>query len=296
MHRWRAMTLLAMLLAVAGTSHAQYVPQTETRFQPLRSNLQILRGPGSNIVLSTGADGALLVDAEYASQRERLLGALAAAQAVPVKILINTHWHDDHVGGNEPLGRQGARIIAQANSAQRMHSEQTVSLYGRKPALPQIAWPQELVQQSMHLAWNGDQIDLLHPGPAHTDGDLVVFFRKQNVLVTGDLFVGFDYHPPFFDDLNGGSAEGMIAAADWLLQLADAGTLIVPGHGTPTGRRELQQYRDDFVAIRARIRQAIAEGLSEDAVVALHPVGRAFAKPGRGTDRWVRILYREYHH
>ena len=135
---------------------------------------------------------------------------------------------------------------------------------------------------------------MIHVGPAHTDGDLVVYFRKQNVLATGDVFVRDEYLPPYFDDLNGGSATGMIAAADRLLGLVDENTIIVPGHGALTDRKGLQQYRDHFVAVRDQIRDAISRGLSEDAVVALHPA-EGFAKAGRGTDRWVRILYREYH-
>jgi cyclase len=274
---------------------AQFLARSELHGQVLRGNLQVLLGEGSNVVVQTGGDGTLLVDDEYAVLTAKLRAALDALHAAPVKVVIDTHWHNDHTGGNEALGRDGALIIAQENTARRLHSEQTVSLYGRQPALQPAGWPKVLVQESLRLPWNGDEIDLLHVGPAHTDGDLVVFFRKQNVLATGDLFVGPRYHPPFFDDLNGGSAEGMIAAAERLLALADAHTIIVPGHGPPTDHMALQQYHDQFVAVRDRIRAAIARGLSEDEVVALHPTGE-FAGPGRGTDRWVRILYREYHH
>jgi cyclase len=291
---------LAWVCALAGlmpgmspAQAAQPVAEAELRMQALRGNLRVVHGEGSNVIVSTGADGTLLVDGEYASATPRLRKSLATLSAGGVKILINTHWHNDHTGGNEAFGRDGALIIAQESSAQRLHAEQTMSLYGKQAAAAPIAWPKIAVQTSMHLRWNGDEIDLLHRAPAHTDGDLVVFFRQQNVLCTGDLFVNGNYLPPYFDDLNGGSAEGMIAAADWLLTLADAATLIVPGHGPPTSRAELQRHRDQLVAIRERIRGAIAQGLNEDAVVALHP-GDGFLPAGRGTDRWVRILYREY--
>jgi glyoxylase-like metal-dependent hydrolase (beta-lactamase superfamily II) len=293
MQRLQAVMVL-LLCACVAPARAQLGTGAEVHTQPLRGNLQLLHGDGSNIVVSTGKDGTLLVDDEYASLGEKLRASLATQNAMPVKVVINTHFHNDHTGNNETFGRDGARIIAQANAALRMHSDQVMSLYGPQKAYPQIAWPNTLVKKSLRLRWNGDRIDLLHIGPAHTDGDLVVFFRKQNVLATGDLYVTGDYMPPYFDDLNGGTAEGMIAAADKLLKLADDRTLIVPGHGPVTNRNALLQYRDRFAAIRNRIRAGIAAGMSEDAVVAEHPAD-GFAPRGRGTDRWVRVLYREYH-
>jgi cyclase len=295
MRRLCAVTALVLVCDGVVPVHAQNRAPAELHSQPLRGNLQLLHGEGSNIIVSTGSNGTLLVDGEYASFGETLRAALATQKAMPVKVLINTHWHNDHTGNNEAFGRDGARIIAQASTAKRMQSDQTMSLYGKQAAYPPIAWPATSVRKSLRLRWNGDKLDLLHIGPAHTDGDLVVYFRKQNVLATGDLFVTGVYMPPYFDDLNGGTAEGMIGAADRLLKLANARTLIVPGHGPVTDRKGLQQYRDRFVAIRNRIREAIAGGMSEDAVVAMHPAD-ALAPRGRGTDRWVRILYREYHH
>ena len=293
MQRLQAVMVL-LLCACVAPARAQLGTGAEVHTQPLRGNLQLLHGDGSNIVVSTGEDGTLLVDDEYASLGEKLRASLATQNAMPVKVVINTHFHNDHTGNNETFGRDGARIIAQANATLRMHSDQVMSLYGPQKAYPQIAWPNTLVKKSLRLRWSGDRIDLLHIGPAHTDGDLVVFFRKQNVLATGDLYVTGDYMPPYFDDLNGGTAEGMIAAADKLLKLADDRTLIVPGHGPVTNRKALLQYRDRFAAIRNRIRAGIAAGMSEDAVVAEHPAD-GFAPRGRGTDRWVRVLYREYH-
>jgi glyoxylase-like metal-dependent hydrolase (beta-lactamase superfamily II) len=278
----------------ASAQVAQQSAESALSAQALRGNLQVVHGDGSNVVVSTGADGTLLVDGEYASATTRLRKTLAALAAAQVKVLINTHWHNDHTGGNEAFGREGALIIAQQDSAQRLRDEQTMSLYGKQAAAPPVAWPKVIVQDSMHMRWNDDEIDLLHPAPAHTGGDLVVFFRQQDVLCTGDLFVTGNYLPPYFDDLNGGSTEGMIAAADWLLGLAGARTAIVPGHGPPSDRAGLQRYRDQLVALRQRVREALAQGLSEDAAVALHPAGD-FYGAGRGVDRLVRILYREYH-
>jgi cyclase len=285
--------MLALLLATCGVAEAQDFANADIRTIPLRGNLRLLKSEGSNIIVSTGRDGTLLVDDEYAELADKLRASLTAFGALPVKTIINTHWHNDHTGGNEALARDGALIIAQENTARRMQSDQTMSLYGKQAAYPPIAWPKLIVQLSLQLRWNDDVVDLLHLGPAHTDGDLVVFFRSQNVLATGDVLVLNEYLPPYFDDLNGGSMEGMIHGANRLLELVNDKTIIVPGHGEPADRIGLLRYRDRVVAIRDQIKAAMSRGLSEDEVVALHPVGD-FAGAGKGTDRWVRILYREY--
>jgi cyclase len=274
---------------------AQEMAKSEIHAQALRGNLHVLLGYGGNIGVSTGEDGTLLIDAEYAALTPKVRAALSDLRSPPVRVIVNTHWHDDHTGGNEAFARDGALIIAQENTGRRMRSDQVMSLYGPQKAYPPAAWAAVTFDQSLRLHWNGDEIDVIHIGPAHTDGDAIVFFRQQNVILTGDLFVGYDYRPPYFDDLNGGSAHGMIAAADTLLGLISEQTIIVPGHGVVTDHAGLQEYRDHLVAIRDRITDAIARGLSEDEVVALHPTG-GFAKAGRGADRWVRIVYREYHH
>jgi cyclase len=303
--RWRQRAPLQQLLIAAGVPvllwsvvadvSAQDLAKSEIHTQALRGNLHVLLGDGGNIAVSTGPDGTLLVDDDYAALTPKVRAALADLRSPPVKIVVNTHWHDDHTGGNEAFARDGALVIAQENAARRMRSDQTLSLYGAQKAYPPLAWPRVTFDQSLRLHWNDEDIDVIHIGPAHTDGDAIVFFRQTDVLLTGDIFVGYEYRPPYFDDLNGGSLHGMIAAADTLLGLIDERTMVVPGHGEVTDRAALLDYRDRLVAIRDRVTDAIARGLSEDQVVALHPT-EGFAKPGRGTDRWVRIVYREYHH
>ena len=121
----------------------------------------------------------------------------------------------------------------------------------------------------------------------------MVFFRGHNILMTGDIFVGFDYRPPYFDDLNGGSLKGMIAGAQVVLGLINDKTLVIPGHGEVATRADLVAYHARLIELREGIKAAIARGVSEDAVVASKPVGN-FAAAGKGTDRWVRVVYREY--
>lgn len=285
---------VGLLWGAASIVAADDLAKGAIKTQALRGNLHVLLGDGGNITVSTGADGTLLVDDEYAPLTPKVRAALGQLRSPAVKLIVNTHWHDDHTGGNAAFGRDGALIIAQESAGRRMRTDQILSLYGPQQAYPSVAWPAITFEQSLRLRWNGEQIDVIHIGPAHTDGDAIVFFRQQDVMATGDLFVGSDYRPPYFDDLNGGSAHGMIAAADALLGLVDERTLVVPGHGDIADRAALQDYRNRLVSIRDRIMDAISRGLTEDEVVALHPT-EGFARAGRGTDRWVRVVYREYH-
>jgi cyclase len=285
-----------MVLAIAGSasrSWAQVIAATEIKTSQLQENLYLLQGYGGNVLLSIGTDGALLVDDEYAVLTEKLVAAITAVTAQPVKFVINTHWHDDHTGGNAYFGRAGATIIAQENSRLRMQKDQIMSLYGPQAAYPVIGQAKISFDSSMNLSFNGNSIALIHPGSAHTDGDALVFLRERNVLLTGDLFVGYEYRPPYFDDRNGGSLEGMLHGLERVLSMANEYTTVIPGHGPVATRADVESYRTQLIGVRDTIKRAIAAGASEDAVVATHPLG-AFARAGRGTDRWVRIVYREY--
>jgi cyclase len=293
---WFRLIILAGLVWLrAAPAAAQCVGHGEIHTAHLRGGLSVLQGYGSNITVSTGPDGTLIVDDEYADLVKNVRASLAALHAPPVKMVINTHWHCDHTGGNEAFGREGALIIAHENTARRMQTDQVMSLYGRQAAAPPSAWPKVLVRSSLQIRWNSEDVDLVALDPAHTDGDLAVFFRGQDVLATGDVFVVGGYLPPYFDDLNGGSLEGMIAATDKLLGLADERTIVVPGHGELGNRTSLLDYHDKLIGIRSQIRDAIQRGMTEDEVVAQHPI-ESFAGLGRGVDRWVRIVYREYQH
>jgi cyclase len=290
--------VIALLLFLAGScigaeGAGTDIGSTDIKTVRLQDGLYLFKGFGGNAVLLVGPDGALLVDDEYAELTAKLVAAIAAVTAQPVRYVINTHFHDDHTGGNEYFGRAGAIIIAQENARRRMASDQVMSLYGPQRAYALIGQPKITFDESLRLHLNGNSIELEYPGPAHTDGDTVILFHERDVLMTGDLFVRGGYLPPYFDDLNGGSLEGMIHGIDQLLGLVDERTLVIPGHGEPATRKDLLEYRTQVVGVRDRIREAIARGESEDAVVAEHPMAQV-AGVGRGVDRWVRIVYREY--
>ncbi len=293
----RSVIAMLMLLALGcpwAWGAGNDIGSTDIKTVRLQDGLYLFKGYGGNAVLLVGTDGALLVDDEYAVLTAKLVTAIGAVTEQPVRYIVNTHFHDDHTGGNEYFGRAGAIIVAQENARLRMAADQVVSLYGPQRAYAPIGQPKISFDESLQLHVNGNSVELIYPGPAHTDGDTVVIFSGRNVMMTGDLFVRAPYIPPYFDDRNGGSLQGMIHGVDQLLGLANDGTLVIPGHGEPAARQDLVVYRTQLVSARDRIKQAIAHGESEDALVAEHPIAD-FWGSGRGQDRWVRIVYREYH-
>ena len=291
----RSGTSIFVILVMVGSPPAwsQDFDKEEIHTSPLRDNLYMLHGIGGNIVVSTGTDDTLIVDDEYRELDGKLMAAIGKITDRPVRFVINTHWHNDHTGGNEMLGKAGAIIIAHENTGKRMTTDSVMSLYGPQAAYGPAGQAKITYATSMRLRHNGETIDLIHVGPSHTDGDTVVFFREHNILMTGDIFVGYDYRPPYFDDLNGGSLKGMIAGAQTILGLTNDKTAVIPGHGEVATRADLVAYHARLIDLRERIKAAIARGDSEDAVVASKPVGD-FARAGQGTDRWVRVVYREY--
>jgi glyoxylase-like metal-dependent hydrolase (beta-lactamase superfamily II) len=167
-----------------------------------------------------------------------------------------------------------------------METDQIVSLSNRpQPPYAEVGLPKITFHDSMRFYYNGDLIDVLHLGPAHTDGDAVIYFRDTNVIHTGDVFVR--YGLPFIDDPNGGSIEGMIDFTWDIAGLIDDDTIIIPGHGQLSTRADLLAYREMLVTLRDRIRSQMAQGRSADQIVASNPT-QGYAEPGAGTERWIR--------
>jgi len=207
--------------------------------------------------------------------------------------LLNTHWHGDHTGGNERFGKTGAIIVAHENVRKRMSVDSVIEALHRKvPASPKAALPVVTFTSDVTFHWNGDTIHAFHVPPAHTDGDVVVHFKKANVIHTGDVYFNGLY--PFIDLSSGGSVLGVIRAASRVIDLCDDKTKVIPGHGPLSDRAELIVYRDMLAAVRQRIVKLIEAGKSADEAVAAHPTKDFDAKWGQGflkPDIWTRIVY-----
>lgn len=284
MRRTIAVALTLLLVPAAGL--AQDFSQVQVTTTPVRGSIYMLQGSGGNIGVSIGDDGTFIVDDQFAPLTEKIQAAIRALTPNPVEFVINSHWHYDHTGGNENFGRAGALIVSQDNSRQRMETRQVVSLNGtvQEPysaeGLPTITF-----HDTMRFYYNGDLIDIVHYGPAHTDGDAAVYFRDTNVMHTGDVFVR--YGLPFIDNPNGGSIDGMIDFTWQLAGMIDDDTIVIPGHGQLSKRSDLLAYRDMLITLRDRIRSQMAQGRSADQIVAASPT-EGFAQPGAGTERWIR--------
>jgi glyoxylase-like metal-dependent hydrolase (beta-lactamase superfamily II) len=260
---------------------------------PLRGGLHLVTGRGGNIVASVGDDGVFLVDDQYAPLTDRIKAALAELSDQPVRFVINTHWHGDHVGGNENFAAAGAVILAHENVRERMSSDQFMAVFNRSvPASPAGALPVVTFQQGVSLHLNGDTVRVIHVASAHTDGDSLVFFETANVLHMGDVFFNGLY--PFIDLGSGGGIHGMIAAVRRGLELADDETIVVAGHGPNADRAGMQAYLEMLESFRGRIAALKSAGKTLEEVVAANPTADYDATHGGrfiSPERLVGFIY-----
>jgi len=289
----RTFVLSAVVMTYAAVASAQVNYDTvQVRTTPLARGVYMLQGAGGNIGLSVGDDAAFVVDDQFAPLTPKILAAIAAVTNKPVRFVVNTHWHFDHTGGNENLGKTGAVIIAHENVRKRMSTEQFIqALNRREPAAPKGALPIVTFTEAVTFHINGDSLIATKMPPAHTDGDAVVHFVKANVVHMGDVFHNAGL--PFVDRSSGGSINGVISTADMVLGIANAETKIIPGHGPLADRARLKAWRDALFASRDRVRAEIAAGKTIEQVLAAN-ITAAYAKdwPG-GHERFVRTLYEE---
>lgn len=259
----------------------------------LRDNIYMLYGPGGNMVVLTGTDGKVLVDSSFATVVPKIKDAMAAMDSNPLRILINTHWHFDHTDGNAALHDAGALILAHENTRKRLSTPQDMVALGLHfPASPAAAWPQQTFTTDFKLYMNGEELNLGHFSPAHTDTDIYIRYEKGNVLHMGDIWFNGTY--PLIDQSTGGNINGMIAASERGMGLAEADTKIVPGHGPLGDKAALAKYRDMLVTARDRVKAQKAAGKTVEEAIAAKPTadldgtwGNGFIKP----DMFVRFVY-----
>jgi glyoxylase-like metal-dependent hydrolase (beta-lactamase superfamily II) len=292
---WPALTA-ALLGGLAAVVVAQQdFSKVEIRTEKLADDVWVLYGAGGNIGLCSGPDGAMLVDDQFAPLSPKILAAVKAANDVPLRWVVNTHWHGDHVGGNEAMVAAGATLIAHDRVRQRMIEGQDNKTFGRKvdPA-PAKALPLITFDDSTTLHVNGEDAVAFHVAPAHTDGDVIVWFPRANVVHMGDTFFSATY--PIIDLESGGSIDGLIAASGRVLARIGDATKVIPGHGTVSDKAGLQRYHDMLVGVRATVAKLVKQKKSVDDVVAAKPTapwdetwGKGYMKP----EMFTRILYTE---
>ncbi len=241
--------------------------EVEIKVQQLTEHVYMLEGRGGNIGLSIGDDGVFMIDDQYAPLTPAILEAIDRLTDQPVKFVLNTHWHGDHTGGNENLGKAGAIIVAHDKVRERMSTEQFRKLIGgRTPPAADAALPMVTFNDRISFFMNDDEIQAFHVAPAHTDTDSMIYFSSADVLHMGDVF--FNKQFPFIDVDLGGSVDGTIAAANLALEMTTEKTKIIPGHGPLASRQDLIDYRDILLTVRNSVAELIGRNCTLEEVLA----------------------------
>lgn len=303
----------------ASTSGTAGNQDTVIHVLPVQGNVYMLVGDGGNIAVQTGKDGVLLVDTGLAQNANKLLETVRGISKGTIRYIINTHVHPDHTGGNEVIGKagrtiaggnvvgaigesaaEGAAIIANENVLNRMSAPT-----GKQASAPQDAWPTDtFFIPEKDMFFNGEGIEILHQPNAHTDGDSMVFFRRSDVIATGDIFTPAIY--PIIDLERGGNVQGIIAALNQIIKISipadkqEGGTYVIPGHGRLCDQADVVVYRDMVTIVRDRIQDMVKKGMSLAQVKAAQPTldydplyGPATASTGIWTtDKFIEAVYK----
>ena len=315
MRKTKSLAILAAAFVAAAPAQnrgQQNFDNVEIHTLPVRDNIFMLVGAGGNITVQVGKDGVLLVDTEYAQLSDKILAALRKLSSQPLRYIINTHYHADHTSGNENLRKagstiaggnvagdlgaeasEGAAIIAHNNVLQRLSMPS-----GNQPAAPQGGWPTSTSLSGKKKLWfNGEGIEVIHPEHAHTDGDGIVLFRRNDVIATGDIFTMTTY--PIIDLNGGGSYQGLVDAVNLILDMTDTvygqdgGTLIIPGHGRLCDTGDLINYREMITIIRDRIVDMINKRMTLEQVKAARPTLDYDPLFGTSTGFWTTNAFVE---
>lgn len=290
----KILSLLLVIAASAPLARAQEEAAEATMTAtPVAPGIYMLSGKGGNVGLFLGEDGPLLIDDELAELTPILRRTIEQLSPEPVRFVVNTHWHFDHVGGNAALGAGGAIIVAHDKVRERMLRGQFVPAFNLDipPAAP-VALPVITFDDGVTFHWNGETVEVSHPAPAHTDGDAVIYFRSANVVHMGDLYWNGIY--PLIDVDSGGSMAGMIEGVEAVLAGIDDTTRIIPGHGPLSDRAELEAYHDMLQTVYDRVRALKWQGKTSAEVAAAKPTADFDDIWGDGIftgDQWVGIVY-----
>lgn len=269
-------------------------------------------GPaGGNVTMQVGPQGVLLVDAMYAPLTDKLLEAIRTVSKAPIRYLILTHVHGDHVGGAANIAKAGRSIVGGNEAGDREQSatviatqqvlDRMVTKDGNVPAYPSAAWPTDTyITDEKELFFNGEALQMFHQPAAHTDGDTIVFFRRSDVVSSGDIFTPNSY--PIVDIERGGTYQGYLDGLNHILEITipadkqEGGTYIIPGHGRLCDEADLVEYRDMMTILRDRFMDMIRKGMTLEQVKAEKPTrdydGLYGATTGFATtDRFIETAY-----
>jgi cyclase len=297
----RLTVLLAVAIASGFAQQPQNFDNVQVKVLPVQGNVYMLVGAGGNITMQVGKEGVLLVDTMYAGLSDKVLAAVRTVSDKPIRYIINTHVHGDHTGGNEKLAASGKTILGGNVVGDRGSAEQGATIIaaqqvldrmttkdGTTPAAPSAAWPTNtFITETKEVFFDGEAIQVIHQPNAHTDGDSIVFFRRSDVVSTGDIFVTTSY--PIIDLERGGTYQGVLDGLNHILDLTipadkqEGGTYVIPGHGRLCDEADVVEYRDMMTILRDRFLDMIKKGMTLEQVKATKPT-RDY-DPLYGTDK-----------
>jgi cyclase len=302
MYRNTLAALAATTALFTGAALAQQnidFSKVEVKTTDLGNKTYMLQGAGGNVTVAVGSDGIIMVDSQFAPMHDKLKAAIEKISPLPVKYLINTHYHGDHTGGNAAFHKDGATVVAQDNIRARLVAGNAPNgLTGAKMApQPADALPTDTYFGGSKLVEAGGRKALLtHVYNSHTDGDTWVFFDDANVLDTGDTF-GNTGRYNTIDFANGGDIRGLIRAADAYIKVSNDQTKVVPGHGELANKATLIAWREMLVTSRDRIQKLFNEGKTEQEVLAAKPLADVDAKWAANPEQaanWTRMVYNSF--
>ncbi|MEH6579326.1 MAG: MBL fold metallo-hydrolase [Amphritea sp.] len=292
-HRMVYPAVATLSLFAATTCQADDAQTQKLTTTTVTEQVYMLSGQGGNIGVFVGNDGTFLIDDQFAPMTDKIVAAIKAVGGSYPKFLINTHYHGDHSGGNENLGKGGTLIFSHDNVRARLSAGSFIKEFNMKTArMPDQGLPVVTFSEDISFHLNGDRVQAMHTPHAHTDGDSFIHFKESNVIHAGDLFFNGFY--PFIDVDHGGSLKGMIAAVDQILLLADDETKIIPGHGPLSSKAQLQSYRQMLQLSYERLRKLKVDGKTATEAVAAKPLADLEAEWGDGFlkgDQWIEITY-----
>ena len=291
--------LVAIAVACAAAVTAQEPPREPTvTTEEIKPGLHVLRGAGGgqaagNVLALLGDGATLVIDTGYPQFVPGYRDAIGRLGGGAVTHAINTHWHDDHSEGNKVLGPDGALILAHSRSRTMLTRDNKINVVRtvlEQPAFPPAALPVVTFDDRIDLYFGDERLELVHPSPAHTAGDVAVILRGANVVHMGDVFLSAAY--PFADVDNGGDFDGVIEFCRAVLALIDERTIVVPGHGRTATYADLKSYVEMLVTVRGRIAALIAGGATLEQVVAAEPTKEWDAKYGNPTTFFLDRAYK----
>jgi cyclase len=283
-----------LVASLAYAQGGQDFSKVEIKTNKVTDKFYTLDGQGGTIGVLVGPDGVFMVDTQFAPLSDKIAAAIKQITPQPIKFIVNTHVHGDHTGGDENFGKMGATIISREEL--RFRLAHPAPQANGQPGVPTAAvgLPKQTYRGQMTMHMNGEEVQLIAVPRAHTDGDTMVYFPGLDIIMTGDFYRSIQY--PNVDRNNGGSLQGLIDGLGMVIGRAGPGTKIIPGHGPTVDRSAVVAHRDLVLAVRDRVAPLVAQGKSEDEVVAAKVTADLDSKVqqvGTTGERFVRQVYQE---